>query len=125
MSDRYTRKDAQAAMERLAAATGYPYYRPSLRGRSGDLKAGVFSGPPHDPQRRGQLWNREGSDNRCFVGAWVLDHNSVYGGYVVEQMENEHGGISHPLGSGRKSAREFCDAVRFALDALRASEPVA
>lgn len=53
------------------------------------------------------------------VGGWTLDHNSVYGGYVVEQVVSERGGITQPFGGQRRAAREFCDTVRFATDAIR------
>lgn len=56
------------------------------------------------------------------VGGWQLDHNGIYGGYVVEEIHNEHGAISHPFGSMRRSARDFCDAVNFALRAMDARD---
>ena len=52
------------------------------------------------------------------VGGWQLDHNAVYGGYVVQEIVSKGGGISHPFGHSRRNAREFCDAVRFVRDAL-------
>lgn len=48
--------------------------------------------------------NADGVDH--FPGGWILDYNSIYGGYVIEQ-EEESGGISHPFGSLRRNAREM------------------
>lgn len=56
-------------------------------------------------------------------GCWWLDYNSHYGGYVVVEGV-AGGGERHPLGSRRRSAREFCSAVSFALSALCEREPV-
>jgi len=56
------------------------------------------------------------------VGGWRLDYNSVYGGYVVEEIANEFGAVSRPLGDGRVSAREFWERVHFTWRALQAKE---
>jgi len=113
MSDRYTRKDAEAAFARLAAALGKTW-----SDRNGQLWKGDYWEPVAD----GTLWTRQGSENHARVGAWTLDHNAIYGGYVIEEMYNEGGGVSQPFGSMRRSARDFCDAVAFAENALRAAK---
>lgn len=50
------------------------------------------------------------NDNRDnlnhFPGGWMLDYAPIYGGYVIEE-EVEGGGISHPFGCMRRSAREM------------------
>ncbi len=46
-----------------------------------------------------------------------LDHNGIYGGYVIEQQE-ESGGISHPFGSMRRSAKEMYYSMHMATQAL-------
>ena len=51
-----------------------------------------------------------------------LDYNGIYGGYVVEEIHNENGAISHPFGYMRRSARDFCDTVNFALRAMDARD---
>lgn len=84
MADRYTRKDAQAAFERLIAALG---------------------------GRVATTWND--------VGAYRLDYNGIYCGYVVERVTSEGGSVTRPLGDQRRTAREFCDAVYFAGQVLR------
>lgn len=108
MTDRYNRADAQSAMERLAAALDKPWAR----------NGQVFVGKPWDDESRtvtGHLWTRpEGA----YVGAWVLDYAAPYGGYVIHEMANEGGGVSTPFGSRRRSARDFCMVVEFALTAL-------
>lgn len=56
------------------------------------------------------------------VGAYRLDWNGTYGGGVIERVSNPQGGVSQPFGMQRRNAREFCDAVRFAMDVLTAKE---
>jgi hypothetical protein len=85
--ERYTRKHAESAFDRLVKVLG---------------------------QRQAQSWND--------VGGWTLDYNSAYGGFVVEEISSESAGVSHPFGPMRRSARDFCDAVRFVEDALRAMQ---
>jgi hypothetical protein len=84
MSDRYTRKDAELALDRLLNAIG---------------------------GRRAKSYND--------VGAFRLDYAAVYGGYSIEQIDNDGGGISQPFGPRRRTARELVDTVNFALHALR------
>jgi hypothetical protein len=112
MSDRYTRKDAYKAFTRLAAALGKTW---------SDDYGNLFKGDYYEPDLlEEKLWTRTGNENRAYVGAWTLDHNSVYGGFVIEEIHNDGGGVSQPFGSMRRNAREFCDAVYFAENALRA-----
>ncbi len=82
MSERYTKRDAEAAFGRLARR----------------LDKDCF-----DPFR---------------VGAWTLDHNATYGGFVIAEIVNEHGGETRPFGDRRMSAREFVQSVDFALRAI-------
>jgi hypothetical protein len=81
--DKYTRKDAEAAFDRLIKAIG-----------------GRIATSYND------------------VGAYRLDWNGVYGGGNIEQITSESGGVRQPFGAQRRNAREFCDSVRFAVDAL-------
>ena len=48
------------------------------------------------------------------IGGVALDHNGVYGGYEIQQIMNEAGGI-RVLSGGRKSAREMEAWLRGAL----------
>ncbi len=115
MGDRYTVKDAEAAMRTLAAEQGRPYYW-----EKGPQGRGVYEGSPYNDARLvGQLWTRVGNDNRAYVGAWTLDYNPIYGGCVVHEMFNDGGGVTQPMGSMRRTPREFCEAVHFAFDAIR------
>lgn len=68
----------------------------------------------------GPAWSKS-SDGRNMgnVGVWMLDYNPVYGGYVIEEMDNEAGGVSQPFGATRRSARDFVSACNFAMDAIR------
>lgn len=112
MSERYTRRDAEAAFHRLANALRKTYSDPN-----GDLW--TWDDAQRAPKRTGgKLWTREGNENRAAVGAWCLDYAGVYGGFVVHEISNEGGGVGTPLGHLRRNARDFCDAVRFALDAM-------
>ena len=52
------------------------------------------------------------------VGAWRLDHVASYGGYVIEEIINEHGAVDHPINSVRMKGNEFYDTVWFALRLL-------
>lgn len=54
------------------------------------------------------------------VGGWQLDYAGCYGGYVVEEICTPGGGVRHPLGDRRRTAREFCEAVWFAERAIEA-----
>jgi hypothetical protein len=53
------------------------------------------------------------------VGAFRLDHNGIYGGYMIEHIVNEGGGISQPFGHTRRSAAEMWYTLSFAIDAMR------
>ena len=56
------------------------------------------------------------------VGAYRLDLAGCYGGYVVEVITSESGAVNRPFGMARRPAREFCQAVSFALDVLAEHE---
>lgn len=46
-----------------------------------------------------------------------LDYVSCYGGYVIEQID-ENGGVNHPFGSPRRSAREMYLSMLMTAQAL-------
>jgi len=92
VTDRYTRKDALAAFERLAC---------QLQGVETALAP---------------VWTRDGNSNIARVGALVLDYNPTYGGAVIGQITNEGGGERH-LGR-RQSPSEFCAAIRLVEDLM-------
>lgn len=52
------------------------------------------------------------------IGSWRLDHNGVYGGYVIEESFNGYGGITMPLGYRRRNADTFVSTITFALDCI-------
>jgi len=56
------------------------------------------------------------------VGAWQLDHNSVYGGWNIEEIVTSTGGISHPLGESRRKNTEMWYTMQFALRTLDACQ---
>ena len=90
MADRYSRKDAERAFDRLAYALGKQHTR----------------------------WEQVDGRNVVNVGSWHLDCAPIYGGYVVNEICNEGGGITQPFGMLRHPAREFCALVNFALAAI-------
>jgi hypothetical protein len=48
-------------------------------------------------------------------GAWELNYAPEYGGFIIEELDNR-GGVNHPFGEGRKSAKEFVKCVNFFLE---------
>lgn len=65
-----------------------------------------------------QALGKKQTQNYNDIGTWSIDHNPYYGGYVIEEVHNEGGGITHPFGETRHSAYEFVTAMRFALRAI-------
>lgn len=59
--------------------------------------------------------NADGVDH--FPGGLMLDYAPIYGGYVIEQ-EEENGGISNPFGSTRRSAKEMYLSMSMTAQAL-------
>lgn len=47
------------------------------------------------------------------VGGWRLDYNPTYGGVIIEEIINPHGGINHPIIGSRLTSREFCQTINF------------
>lgn len=56
------------------------------------------------------------------VGAWKLTYAACYGGYAIEEISNEHGGIFHPLGERRRPAGEMWSTMHFALRAIESGK---
>lgn len=108
MSERYGRKDADAAFRSLCKATGH---------EEGPNWRRVDWAGEDSPE-----WAGRSQRNVAEVGTWYLDYAACYGGYVVNQVSNESGGVSQPFGPMRHSARDFVTMVRFAIDALRSLE---
>lgn len=97
--ERYTRKDAERAFDRLATALDKPH---SADG--------------------GGSWRQEDGQNVATVGWWELDYYAIGGGFTIHEIANEGGGVHCPLGSMRRPARVFVDSCRFAMDAMDAKE---
>jgi hypothetical protein len=57
-------------------------------------------------------------DRKARVGAWYLDYAPCYGGYIINEMANEGGGVRHPTIEYRVSGQEFVRTVRFVLALL-------
>jgi len=56
--------------------------------------------------------------NKVNVGSWSLDYNSIYGGYNIEEVMNESGGVNHPFGERRKKPTQFRDELKSMIRAL-------
>ena len=56
------------------------------------------------------------------VGAWQLDYVACYGGFNVEEIANEQGGVRQPFGSRRYKPTEFYELCWFAIRALEKTE---
>lgn len=92
---KYTRTHAQAAYERLRDALG----------------------------KQEHVWKKDAKGHlRATPGQWTLDYNAMYGGARIEEIHNDAGAVTTPLGDNRMSPREFVYAVRFALDVLRVAK---
>jgi hypothetical protein len=99
MSERYTKRDAERAFEALAEACGATVLD--------------YSWPITDERRD---------------GAWKLDHNGVYGGYVIaailpsspphDDSPQTYTAETHPLDSMRRPAREFAQTCWMATRAI-------
>ena len=53
------------------------------------------------------------------VGAWRLDYAGCYGGWVIQEIDNEGGGISNPFGARRHKAGELLNMIYFARQMYR------
>ena len=56
------------------------------------------------------------------VGAWFLDHNATYGGFIISEYMIS-GGESHPVYNRRMPAREFCESINFAIRCIALDRP--
>lgn len=92
MSTRYTDKDARNCAKRLADLLGKPF-EPCFTKKDGKIE-----------------WT---------LGCWDVDYAPEYGGCMVKEISNDHGGVSLPFGEGRLAPYPFCRAMRIAEDAVR------
>lgn len=49
--------------------------------------------------------NKKEKTENYYIG-WHLDYVNVYGGYVIEDID-ENGGVDHPFGAIRRNAKEM------------------
>lgn len=59
------------------------------------------------------------------VDGYRLDYNPIYGGYVVEQIVNDGGGVSRPFGDRRRAPAEMVSTLNFVMEVLREKAKVA
>ena len=50
------------------------------------------------------------------VGGVYLDNNGVYGGYVINRVINDKGGVSCPYGHNRRKTRDMFETLCFVCD---------
>jgi hypothetical protein len=91
MGERYTHKDCERAVKRLAELLGKPT---DAYGKDDDGKL------------------------QANIGAWYLDYNSIYGGAIINEIVNKGGGITHPMGEGRMKPYDFCRMIKAFEDML-------
>lgn len=66
--------------------------------------------------------NEDGNGYTANVGAWFLDYNPTYGGYVIQEMFNDGGAVALPLTENRMSGSEIIQAMRFAMRCIQIKE---
>ena len=89
MTDRYTVKDAERAMFRLAQKLGATV-RPLHQGKARDLSG-----------LAGEYVNAKFTSDYSRPGSWHLDYNPVYGGCVIAAICDDGHGESRPFGDRR------------------------
>lgn len=108
MSERYTHKDAEKAVQRLAEAMSLPYGHYTVtedepESFEGEQNGGRFKRPTVP---NGTLWFTTQPN------ALELDYNPVYGGCVISQIADTGGTwVSLPFSQERKGPREFVGYV--------------
>ena len=64
------------------------------------------------------LWTMGKKSNKSTIGGWVLDHNGIYGGYVIEEIVTDGGGTTHPFGPTRRPAGAMWEFLHSMLTGL-------
>src|SRR5438034_63621 len=55
-------------------------------------------------------------------GAYLLDHNGIYGGYNIMRLDGTAGGQMHVCGAMRRGPTAMVEALSFAMDAIQEKE---
>lgn len=95
MSARYTRRDVEAKTRRLAAMLGIPF---------------------------GHYVKTGAGEYRPQIGA--LDVSGAYGGWSVQRLVNEGGGVTDVFGYGHVPARQMCEWLDAACRGIALAESV-
>ena len=67
-----------------------------------------------------EAWTKQADGRyRANVGTYVLDHNSIYGGYCLNRICTEGGGQSHAISSKRVPASQMADLISAFLEGMR------
>lgn len=70
--------------------------------------------------KHGASWIKQADGKfEANVGAHSIDHNAVYGGYVITVIVNKGGGENCPFGMGRHNAAGFVAMLDGILGAAR------
>lgn len=91
MPQKYTKKDAVRCAERLAEILGKEF---------------------------GNCWIKEDGKLKAKIGCWNVDYAPMYGGCTIEEIANEGGAVTQPMGMGRLKPEAFCRATDFAIRAV-------
>ena len=66
-----------------------------------------------------EAWTKQADGRyRANVGTYVLDHNSIYGGYCLNRICAEGGGQSHAISSKRVPASQMADLISAFLEGM-------
>ncbi len=109
MSERFTKKDAERAAARLC--------------RLFNRQPGHYMTLSEGQAPLPGAWVSDNGRFASIPGGWELDYNAIYGGYVLEQIDDQGGtGVSRPFGDERRSARDFWRMVNDIERALYLAE---
>ena len=91
-----------------------------MRVKRAGLEAAVSRLAERLGKPKGPAWTRDEKTGRTVarVGVWELDHNSIYGGYVIQEIHNDAGGVCLPLGGTRVKGEELLRMIHAAHCAL-------
>jgi hypothetical protein len=66
-----------------------------------------------------EAWTKQADGRyRANVGTYVLNHNSIYGGYCLNRICTEGGGQSPAIGSKRVPASQMADLISAFLEGM-------
>lgn len=117
---------AVEAVQRLAKVMGVPYGHYAYHDSEPDTSA---LDPDHHGGESPTAYKRQTSDGRWITtqpSALEADHNSAYGGWVIDQIApNGRTWISKPFGDTRRPLRSFLNFVEAQIARIESEREVA